>query len=135
MLGRLLLLLLSQAETANLTLVGTPYGLVNGGSGNFSSTVWNVTSNRTVTTTQERYYWLRLPYAAPPTKDRRWRKPARAANWSGVRGALAYGPPCKQMGPAWPSLKKVKQSSEDCLTLNIFVPKAPSRQVRATAWW
>jgi len=37
-----------------------------------------------------------LPYAAPPTGDRRWRPPAPPASWSVVRDATRFGPKCPQ---------------------------------------
>lgn len=55
-----------------------------------------------------------IPYAAPPLGSLRWRPPAPAASWSGVRDATAYGPACPQ--------KYRAQVSEDCLTLNVTAP-------------
>jgi hypothetical protein len=37
-----------------------------------------------------------IPYAAPPTGDRRWRPPAPPASWSSVGDATQFGPPCPQ---------------------------------------
>ena len=66
-----------------------------------------------------------IPYAAPPTGDRRWRAPAAAERWTHVRDATQFGPRCPGMAPAraralaWPA-------SEDCLTLNIWTPAKSS---------
>ncbi|RYG18213.1 MAG: carboxylesterase, partial [Caulobacteraceae bacterium] len=35
-----------------------------------------------------------IPYAAPPTAERRWRPPGAAPTWQGQRDAGAYGPLC-----------------------------------------
>ncbi|MYT19834.1 carboxylesterase family protein [Streptomyces sp. SID7760] len=60
-----------------------------------------------------------IPYAAPPTGSRRWRPPAPAAPWSGVRDATAQAQRCVQM-PA-PGAATVA-GSEDCLYLNVTAP-------------
>lgn len=60
-----------------------------------------------------------IPYAAPPTGPLRWRLPAPAAPWSGVRDAGSPGARCVQLpavGPGGPS------GSEDCLFLNVTAP-------------
>jgi para-nitrobenzyl esterase len=71
-----------------------------------------------------------LPYAAPPTGWRRWRPPAEASAWKGVRDATKFGPACYQpKGPAGVYTSDVGPMSEDCLTLNVWAPaqvdKAP----------
>lgn len=85
--------------------------------------------------------FLGVPFAAPPTKDLRWRPPQPVASWTGVKDATKSPPNClqplfaatKSMTPgtvvvngktaAWPSLHPVM--SEDCLYLNVFAPPAP----------
>lgn len=64
-----------------------------------------------------------IPYAAPPVGPLRWRPPQPAAPWPGVRQADHNGEICMQklskdngVGPG--------QGGEDCLTLNVFTPKA-----------
>ncbi len=63
-----------------------------------------------------------IPYAAPPIGELRWRPPAPAQPWKGVRRATQFGPACAQVttlgafaGPA--------NDNEDCLTLNVFTPQ------------
>lgn len=58
-----------------------------------------------------------IPYAQPPVGDLRWREPVPAKAWSGVRQATAFGPTCVQGGNLG------KESSEDCLYLNVWTPK------------
>ena len=41
-----------------------------------------------------------IPYAAPPTGDRRWRPPAAAERWTDVRDATRFGPRCPGTPPA-----------------------------------
>ena len=55
-----------------------------------------------------------VPYAAPPIGALRFREPAPHACWSGVREATAYGSSCPQAGGV---------GDEDCLTLNVWVPR------------
>lgn len=73
-----------------------------------------------------------IPYAAAPTGDRRWRPPAAAAAWRGVRDASTPGPACPQLVPGGgrPNLGGVTGGTdEDCLQVSVFAPlrarKAP----------
>ena len=67
--------------------------------------------------------WRGIPYAAPPVGALRWRAPAPAASWSGVRDATAFGSPCLQPF-AFDDNGDVTETlgSEDCLFLNVFAP-------------
>ena len=40
-----------------------------------------------------------IPYAAPPTAERRWRPPGPAPQWEGQRDASTYGAICIQATP------------------------------------
>ena len=62
-----------------------------------------------------------VPFAAPPVGDLRWREPAPVQASSGVRDAVAFGPPCAQGAFSWNSNLAAK-SSEDCLYLNVWAP-------------
>ncbi len=70
--------------------------------------------------------FLGVPYALPPTGERRWRPPQPASAWSGTRDATRFGSSCPQaadmFGPA--------SDNEDCLTLNVYAPQSPSAQPR-----
>lgn len=63
-----------------------------------------------------------VPFAAPPVGPRRWQKPAPLKPWTGVRDALNDAPPCAQGDRGW-NTAIAAISSEDCLYLNIWVPK------------
>lgn len=72
-----------------------------------------------------------IPYALPPVGERRWKPPVALPAWRGVRDATAFGPACQQP-PAPPGsiyAETYPAMSEDCLSLNIWVPagakKAP----------
>jgi para-nitrobenzyl esterase len=73
--------------------------------------------------------FLGIPYAAAPTGELRWAAPRDPARWSGVRQAEAYGPVCPQTGLLEPD------SSEDCLTLNIWTPSVASTDRRPVMVW
>jgi para-nitrobenzyl esterase len=58
-----------------------------------------------------------IPYAAPPVGELRWRPPAPADAWEGIRKATRPGPDCPQPAP------DNALQSEDCLTLNVVAPR------------
>ncbi|MFT3804506.1 MAG: carboxylesterase/lipase family protein [Burkholderiaceae bacterium] len=70
-------------------------------------------------TPQYRQY-LGIPYAAPPVGPLRWQPPQAAAAWTGTRDATQFGPHCAQP----PSAFGAVSASEDCLYLNVYVPKS-----------
>src|SRR6478735_12843826 len=62
--------------------------------------------------------FLAIPYAAPPTGALRWKPPAAASSWSGVRDATRFGSACAQPeGGNGPQVL-----DEDCLFVNVFRP-------------
>jgi len=71
-----------------------------------------------------------IPYAAPPVGPLRWRPPQPAQPWSGVRDAAAAGPSCPQpmLANGAPNDGGANgPTSEDCLQLNVYAPKAARR--------
>lgn len=73
--------------------------------------------------------FLGLPYAAPPTGERRWRPPEPAPTWQGLRSARAFGAACMQGDPKpWGPFTEEfvalqAPMSEDCLVLNVWAPR------------
>lgn len=65
-----------------------------------------------------------IPFAAPPVGELRWKPPAPPAAWEGVRDASAFGPSCIQppVPPTSVYYDPPQESSEDCLSLNIWAP-------------
>jgi len=74
-----------------------------------------------------------VPYAAPPVGDLRWRPPAPAAPWTGVRAAEQFGNDCMQTRPFWDATQSKQPVAEDCLTLNIWAP-AKARGAPVMVW-
>lgn len=66
-----------------------------------------------------------IPYAAPPVGERRWKAPAPARRWTGIRDATAFGPDCPQ--PARGAVTNTQ--SEDCLTINVATPAPRARKL------
>jgi para-nitrobenzyl esterase len=77
-----------------------------------------------------------IPYAAPPVGDRRWRPPVSPAPWSQPREATDFGSSCPQ--PAAPSRvppgSRSAETSEDCLTLNVWAPVAHPKPLPVMVW-
>jgi para-nitrobenzyl esterase len=66
-----------------------------------------------------------IPYAAPPVGEMRWKAPAPAASWKGVRKADSFGPSCMQSivqerKPWTHEFMTHGEISEDCLSLNVW---------------
>jgi para-nitrobenzyl esterase len=65
--------------------------------------------------------FLGIPYAAPPVGDLRWKPPAPAPKWTGVR-STGFGARCMQ-GPIYADMVfRDAGGSEDCLSLNVWTP-------------
>ncbi|PYH88886.1 carboxylesterase [Aspergillus ellipticus CBS 707.79] len=64
-----------------------------------------------------------IPFAAPPTGEKRWKEPQAAQPWSGVLNATEFGPQCAQTISSIGIFSSGKNTtSEDCLYLNIWTP-------------
>lgn len=63
-----------------------------------------------------------IPYAAPPTGQRRWKPPQPVEAWSGVRRADHFGPRCMQRAIYSDMVFRSDGMSEDCLYLNVWTP-------------
>lgn len=76
-----------------------------------------------------------IPYAAPPVGEARWRPPGPALSWKGIRDASRFGPACIQ--PPVPKTSiyhdPLPATSEDCLTVNIWSPRA-ARRLPVIVW-
>ena len=66
--------------------------------------------------------FLGIPYAAPPVGDLRWKAPAPATKWTGVKKATEFGFHCMQGKVFGDMVFHDPGGSEDCLTLNVWVP-------------
>jgi para-nitrobenzyl esterase len=71
-----------------------------------------------------------IPFAAPPVGNLRWRAPAPAAKWSGVRAADTFSANCMQRAaggggfPPHGGDRSATTMSEDCLYLNVYTTAA-----------
>jgi para-nitrobenzyl esterase len=67
-----------------------------------------------------------IPFAAPPTGERRWREPAPVQPWPGIRDATRFGAVCAQMPASFFVGDAIKTASEDCLFLNVWTAQWPT---------
>lgn len=68
--------------------------------------------------------YLGIPYAESTAADNRWREPVAVKAWDGALKATQFGPTC-------PQLASIKPQSEDCLTINVWVPEGAPEEPRA----
>ncbi len=75
-----------------------------------------------------------IPFAAPPVGDLRWKPPAPPKPWTTPIAATAPGPECAQLDALTGTMFDAT-SSEDCLTLDVWAPKAASSTPRPVMLW
>jgi len=71
--------------------------------------------------------FLGVPYAAPPTGERRFQPPQPVAGWTGVRPAVEFGTMAMQLTGGGGRRSALGggppvAAGEDCLTLNVWTP-------------
>src|SRR5436309_11568883 len=71
-----------------------------------------------------------IPFARPPVGDLRFAPPSPPAPWTGVRPAVDFGPAAPQPSTGVSSLAGfgADETSEDCLTLNVWTPGFDGRR-------
>jgi len=68
--------------------------------------------------------WRGIPYAAPPIGELRWKAPAPAKAWEGVRDGSVWGAGCLQKGEMnYVNFDPSGKAGEDCLFLNVWRPQ------------
>ncbi|XP_006908226.1 neuroligin-4, X-linked isoform X1 [Pteropus alecto] len=93
--------------------------------------------------------FLGVPYASPPTGERRFQPPEPPSSWTGVRNATQFAAVCPQhldersllhdMLPIWFTanldtlMTYVQDQNEDCLYLNIYVPTEDGANTKKNA--
>lgn len=81
------------------------------------------------------HVFLGIPYAAPPIGDLRWKPPVPIAKWTGVRKAKDFGAHCMQ-GRVFGDMNfRDAGGSEDCLSLNVWVPAKLSQPKLPVMVW
>ena len=89
-----------------------------------------------------------IPYAKPPIGELRWKAPQEMDEWEGVYHADTFPSMCVQNLPKaddpytgrflkefYSAQEYLPEMSEDCLYLNIWVPKEKSEELLPVAFW
>jgi para-nitrobenzyl esterase len=79
--------------------------------------------------------WYALPFAAPPLGNLRLRAPQAPASRSSVLSAAGFAPSCPQADTASFFGAAPAAQNEDCLTLNVWAPRAPATTPRPVMIW
>ena len=78
-----------------------------------------------------------IPFAAPPTGNRRWAAPEKPAAWTGVRDARSFGAVAHQnrmLNGALAAMVINDTQSEDCLYLNVWTPGLDGKRRPVMVW-
>ncbi|OJD32085.1 carboxylesterase family protein [Diplodia corticola] len=103
-------------------------------------TVRNGTIEGTYSEAYHQDFFLGIPYALPPTGDRRFRRAAPLTRkWDGIRATQDYGPFCKGYSvglPAYDQPNITYPMDEDCLTINVVRPAGtgPNDSLPVLVW-
>ena len=79
--------------------------------------------------------FLGIPYAAPPVGELRWKAPAPAVAWTGVRKATEFGARCMQGNVYGDMVFRDAGPSEDCLMLNVWTPAKDAKAKLPVMVW
>ncbi|XP_013408922.1 carboxylesterase 3B [Lingula anatina] len=80
--------------------------------------------------------YLGIPYAEPPLGYLRFRKPVPKKPWTRMLDATEYGPSCIQnLLFSLPDILRHTDISEDCLSLNAYVPVSENKSPKAVMVW
>jgi para-nitrobenzyl esterase len=79
--------------------------------------------------------FLGIPYAQPPTGDRRWREPVPVQPWKDERDASSFGAPCAQPVLGDWNRRDAESGKEDCLFLNVMTPVWPMKERLPVMFW
>lgn len=75
-----------------------------------------------------------IPFAQPPVGALRWHAPMPVKPWTGTRDAGEFGAPCAQIPQGWNN-STAAVAKEDCLYLNVWVPKWPPKTALPVMLW
>ncbi|CAH2016046.1 unnamed protein product [Acanthoscelides obtectus] len=104
------------------------YRIVDGPAGIFASTIYGDVKGKVLKTPNglEFYTFLDIPYATPPVESLRFKRPLPPKPWKGILDATENKKICWNL--AIIDIEDDPRQNEDCLYLNVYVPKSPSNK-------
>ena len=117
-------------RTASRSMSPVEHTVALSGLGTLRGEVWTTASSADVVR------FLNVPYAAPPVGPLRWRPPQPPPSWEGVRSNPPRLSMCPQPDSGLLTYKfqgrRVEESEEDMLVLNVFAPAPPTEGAAQT---
>ncbi|QKT14041.1 carboxylesterase/lipase family protein [Rhodococcus sp. W8901] len=80
------------------------------------------------------FSWKGIPYSAPPTGERRFRRPSAPQPWTEIRDGRVFGPMAPQGHDTSVPIDPDLRIDEDCLTVNVWAPR-PDGTPRPVMVW
>ncbi|CAH1988417.1 unnamed protein product [Acanthoscelides obtectus] len=102
--------------------------IVDGPAGVFANTIYGDVKGKVLKTPNglEFYTFLDIPYATPPVESLRFKRPLPPKPWKGILDATENKKICWNL--AIIDIEDDPRQNEDCLYLNVYVPKSPSNK-------
>ena len=80
------------------------------------------------------FFFNGIPYAKPPTGDRRFKRPISPSSWDDIYDATRFGPAAPQLPSGSMTNSVAVNWNEDCLSLNVCTPRVDDKKRPVLVW-